>query len=936
MKIDKLFQSLLLTSAVVLLVGTSAKGKETREGRVVRSCTQGIGKSLKDRLAVTDTHKCPVLVPSSRKPRQFESQLANSLSQLKSYKPSKNIPQLSDIEFPATSAQMLVQQTAPTNPPATPGEVVAITGVKANPTDSGVEVILETTQSDKLQAANRSTGNNFIMDVTGGQLRLPNGDAFTFKSEKPLAGITEITATNIDANTLRVTVVGEKALPVVELFDDNVGLIFTVVSTATTAQEPEQPTQEKPATQTPEEQPAAQQDDAIELVVTAEQDGYRVPDTSVGTKTDTPLRDIPQSIQVVPRQVLQDRQARSITDALENVSGVTSISSSSSSRDYFTIRGFEVYSNSLVNGLPDPQITSDGGFVNVERLEVLKGPASVLYGETGFSGIGGTVNFVTKQPLRDPFYEISATIGSFDDYQGAIDFSGPLNDSKTALYRLNIGYRSTQSFIDLNQARRFSIAPSLSFNLGKNTDLVVEGDVNRLERNGQGSSGLPAVGSVLPNPNGRVRRSFNAIGQLTDNLTIQGRIGYSLEHRFNENWKLRNAFRYVFANDDDRGGVPYTIFPTSLADDNRTLNRSASIGSQFYDFYYLDTNLLGKFSTGSINHQLLFGLSLSRNITDLSFESGIPAAPVDIFNPVYDQTVVSSGRNFVQLTTRDTIGIYLQDQITLAENLKLLLGGRVDIFDEGKIDRLTDIETSQSDTAFSPRVGIVYQPIPPISLYASFARSFAPKIGTSATGEAFQPERGTQYEVGIKADVNDRVSATLAFYDLTRSNVTTDDPDPNSPPGFSVQTGEQKSQGIELDISGEILPGWNIIGGYAYTDARVTKDNTIPAGNRLFSAPEYSFNLWTTYRIQQGDLQGLGFGLGFYYVGERAADLANTFEVPSYFRTDAAIFYEREQFRTALNFRNLFNVDYYQATGSGTFVDPGEPFAVQGTISWRF
>ncbi|HIK06882.1 MAG TPA: TonB-dependent siderophore receptor [Trichormus sp. M33_DOE_039] len=840
------------------------------------------------------------------------------------------IKTVSETDFPATSAKDLFSQSPTPDTQST----VLITGVKANPTDKGVEVILETTQGEQLQVTNRSEGNNFIADIPNAQLRLPNGDAFTFNSEKPIEGITQITVTNIDANTVRVTVAGEKIVPAVELFDGDEGLIFAVVSTTTSAQQPQTPqTEEQPATETPEEQPAAQQDEPIELVVTGEQDNYRVPDTSVGTKTDTPLRDIPQSIQVVPKEVLRDRNARSITDGLENVSGVTSISSSTASRDYFTIRGFEVYSNSLVNGLPDPQITSDGGFVNIERLEVLKGPASVLYGETGFSGIGGTVNFVTKQPLRDPFYEISATIGSFDDYQGAIDFSGPLNDSKMALYRLNIGYRSTQSFIDFNQARKFSIAPSLSFNLGKNTDLVIEGDVNRLERNGQSSSGLPAVGSILPNPNGRVRRSFNAIGRLTENLTIQGRIGYSLEHRFSESWKLRNAFRYVFADDDDRGGAPYAISPTSLADDNRTLNRSASIGSQFYDFYYLDTNLLGKFSTGSINHQLLFGVSLSRNITDLSFEFGIPANPVDIFNPVYDQTVVSTGRNFVQFTTRDTLGIYLQDQITFAENLKLLLGGRVDILEERKINRLTDLETSQSDTAFSPRVGIVYQPIPSISLYASYARSFAPTIGRSATGAAFLPERGTQYEVGIKADVNDRLSATLAFYDLTRSNVTTVDPDN---PDFSVQTGEQNSRGIELDISGEILPGWNIIAGYAYTDARVTKDNIIPVGNRLFSAPEHSFNLWTTYRIQQGDLQGLGLGLGFYYVGDRAADLANTFEVPSYFRTDAAVFYEREQFRAAVNFRNLFNVDYYQASGSGTFVDPGEPFTVQGSISWRF
>ncbi|MFQ4145828.1 TonB-dependent siderophore receptor [Chlorogloeopsis sp. ULAP02] len=832
---------------------------------------------------------------------------------------SNKIPYLNQVEFFSNSAYQLVQ---------TPNlETVTITAVKANPTDKGVEVILETAQGEKLQVTNRSAGNNFIADISNAQLRLPSGEAFTFRSEKLNSEITKITVTNLDANTVRVVVASEKALPTVELFDDNAGLVFEITSAATATQPPQQP-------ETPQsEESAAQQDEPIELVVTGEQDNYRIPDTSVGTRTDTPLRDIPQSIQVVPQQVLRDRQARSITDGLENISGVTSISpGSAGSRDNFSIRGFENYGNSLVNGIPD-DIFSDGGFVNVERLEVLKGPASVLYGETGFSALGGIINFVTKQPLRDPLYEISATIGSFNDYQGTIDLTGPLNDSKTALYRFIAGYRSAETFVDFNEFTKLSIAPSLSFRLGQNTDLVLEGDVNIQERNNQQPNGLPAVGTVLPNPNGEVRRSFNSVGPVEDKVTAVGRVGYRFEHRFNENLRLRNAFRYRFYDADDRG---VTIIPTSLAADNRTLNRRAIIGSQFYDSYYLDTNLLGKFNTGSINHQLLFGFSLSRNTSDLSFENNIfSVAPVDIFDPVYNNTIAPTGvRNSDSFTTRDTLSIYLQDQITLAENLKLLLGGRVDIFKERTTDRLTNVETSQSDTAFSPRVGIVYQPIQPISLYASFARSFAPTIGISATGEAFQPERGTQYEVGIKADLTSKLSTTLAFYDLTRSNVTTTDP---NNPDFSVQTGEQNSRGIELDISGEILPGWNIIGGYAYNDARVTKDNTIPEGNRLFAAPEHSFNLWTTYRIQQGDLQGLGFGLGFYYFGERAADLANTLELPSYFRTDAAIFYERDQFRAAINFRNLFNVDYYNSRfGSGTLVAPGEPFTVQGTISWKF
>ena len=791
--------------------------------------------------------------------------------------------------------------------------LIQITQVVANPTEKGVEIVLQTTQGKVLQPVTLTLGRTYIANIPNAVLALPQGE---FRQDNPASGITRVSVTQATANSIRVAVTGKAALPQVQLYDSpKEGLIFSFTPGTSTAQ------------------PTAEAEEQREIVVTGEQEGYRVPDTSVGTRTDTPLRDIPQSIQIVPQQVLQDRQARSITDGLENVSGVTSISTAAGSRDVFTIRGFENYTNALVNGLPDPQITSDSSFVNVERLEVLKGPASVLYGETGFSAIGGTINFVTKQPLRDPFYEISATIGSFNDYQGIIDLSGPLNDSETVLYRFIAGYQSAETFVDYNKFTELSVAPSLSFSLGQNTDLVVEGDVNIMERNSQQPDGPPAVGTVLPNPNGRVSRSFSAKGPVTDNLTIAGRVGYRFEHRFNENLRLRNAFRYTYYDDDDRDGAP-DFTPTSLADDNRTLNREALIGSQFYDFYYLDTNLLGKFSTGSIDHQLLFGFSLSRNTTDLNFEFGIPATPVDIFNPVYDQTVFPTGiPTRDSFTTRDTLGIYLQDQITLAENWKLLLGGRVDFFEERATDRLTNEETSQSDTAFSPRVGIVYQPIPPISLYASYSRAFTPTIGISAGGQAFSPGRGTQYEVGIKADVNDQLSATIAFYDLTRTNVTTDDPDN---PEFSVQTGEQKSQGIELDISGEILPGWNIIGGYAYTDARVTQDNDIPVGNQLFSAPEHSFNLWTTYRIQQGNLQGLGIGLGFYYVGETAGNLANTFEVPSFFRTDAAIFYERDQFRAALNFRNLFDIEYYKAVGSETLVGVGDPFTVQGTISWEF
>jgi iron complex outermembrane recepter protein len=194
-----------------------------------------------------------------------------------------------------------------------------------------------------------------------------------------------------------------------------------------------------------------------------------------------------------------------------------------------------------------------------------------------------------------------------------------------------------------------------------------------------------------------------------------------------------------------------------------------------------------------------------------------------------------------------------------------------------------------------------------------------------------EPERGNQYEIGVKADLSDRLSATLAFYDLTRTNVLVDTGE-----NVQIQVGEQNSQGIELNLAGEILPGWNIYAGYGYTDARITEDIILEVGNRLPNTADHSFNLWTTYEIQQGNLQGLGAGFGLFFVGDRAGDLDNTYDVPSYVRTDAAIFYNRDRFRVALNFKNLFDVNYFESALNSNRVYYGQPFTLQGTVSWQF
>ena len=504
--------------------------------------------------------------------------------------------------------------------------------------------------------------------------------------------------------------------------------------------------------------------------------------------------------------------------------------------------------------------------------------------------------------------------------------SGPLDNSGNVLYRLNTSYRNAGSSIDLIENKHFQIAPVLSWAISDRTKLTLEGDY--VNDSVPPPTGVPALGTVLPNPNGKIspRRNYNEPN--ASQQTNTGRVGYRLEHQFSDTWSARNTF---FASFFDLK-ISNLALPSGLQSDNRTLNRSILNITEELISYAFTSDVTGNFSTGSIEHQLTIGFDLN-DFYNRPVGVG-RSSPIDIFNPVFEQPIdPNPAFSFDNTTNRTALGIYAQDQIAIAENLKLLLGLRFDTFNQTVKDQVGGTEQSQSESAFSPRFGIVYQPIPPISLYASYSQSFSPVDGRSFENAQFQPERGTQYEVGVKADLSDRLSATLAFYDILLSNVLTDDP---VNPDFSVQTGKQRSRGIEMNLLGAILPGWNIITGYAYTDARIEEDNALPVGNRLSNVPKHSFNLWTTYEIQAGNLKGLGFGVGLFYVGERQGDLGNSFEIPSYLRTDAAIFYKQNNWRAALNVRNLFGVDYFESSFNRNRLFAGEDLTIQGTISWQF
>ncbi len=866
--------------------------------------------------------------------------------------------------------------------------LVTVQGVRLNPTPNGLEVILET--AGKLQVSTSSRGYTAIADIPNAQLRLPDGSKL-FRAINPVEGIAVVTVTQQNANSVRVIVTGNQAVPTAQVIPRTEGLVLNLTTPPATAdaapaqttrgsetpaaQQPEGET-EQPASTEPEieieaesetaqqpegetEQPASTEpeieieaeseaetevgsegDENIEIVVTGEQEeeGYRVPDASTATRTDTPLRDIPQSIQVVPEQVIEDQQVTELEEALRNVSGVTYNGDVGGRGDEFSIRGFE-NAPVLRDGFRRygafesfPEIT------NLERVEVLKGPASILYGDIQ---PGGLINLVSKKPLAEPFYEAELQVGNRGFVQPRIDVSELLTDDGRLRYRLNGLYRRSDSFRDYDQEdRRFFVSPVLSWRISDRTDLAVSLEYTDDKR--PAYFGLPAFGDeVVDVPRDRINNEPD------DTITNEYlNVGYNFEHRFNENWKLRNAFRYSNYEYD------YNVVALTIDFDEETGTQTRYFASQEGrdENYTLQTNLVGELTTGAIEHTLLFGVDLSHNddrtMSVGDFDTPIP---LNIFNPVYRQfpkpdeevlPIIAADQ-----TKSNRLGIYLQDQISFLDNLKLLVGLRYDMVEQKRIIPEATLfnpeagEQTQNNDALSPRVGIVYQPIEELSLYASYSRSFNPNTGATASGDLLEPEKGEGYEVGVKAELLEgRLFATLAYFDITKQNVAVADPDPNLFDAL-IATGEQQSHGVELDVTGEVLPGWNIIAAYAYTDAEVTADtNPDIVGNRLFSVPKHSASLWTTYEIQSGNLQGLGFGVGFNYVGEREGDLDNSFQVDSYFLTNAAIFYRRDNWRFALNFKNLFNVNYIEGVANSR-VDgnyTGEPFTVIGSVSVEF
>ena len=796
-----------------------------------------------------------------------------------------------------------------------PESLIRVTGVELTETTEGLEIILQTNTGQKLVPLIQPDANNIIIDILDATLVLPTGN--NFREVNPIAGIAEVRIVQVDDSNIQITITGDKNTPAAEVIPSSQDLVLGVTPEGGTAQ--------------------TQSDQSINIIATGQgnEDDYFVPEATTGTRTDTRIVDTPQSIQVIPRKILEDQQVIRLDEALRNVSGVTFGGTDLGRNLDFSIRGFDD-ATILRNGFR--QFDAGGTFpetANLEQIEVLKGPAAILFGEIQ---PGGVINLVSKRPLSEAYYDIQAQFGNRDLIRPSIDISGPLTSDGSLLYRLNAVYQSSDEIQDFDtDIERFFISPVITWKISDRTDLTIELEYADEER--PPTFGLPAIDDGIANiPFDQISTEPDDIGE-EESLNV----GYDFEHRFSDNLKLRNGFRYTKQD----ASIEIT-FPFDIDDETGIITRFSGFQPEESESFSLNTNLVGEFATGPLDHQLLFGIDLNRTEDNFNLSTRLDLEnplEFDIFNPEFgtfdrpdpdDIPIIQDDLNEI-----NRLGIFIQDQISFSDKLFFLAGLRYDTVDQTTTINPTVFEPSssevtQSNDDLSPRVGLVYKPIPEISLYGSYSESFAPNTELTADSEQLDPEKGQGFEFGVKTELlKGKLSTTLAYFNITKEDVATEDPDD---PFSFVATGEQKSQGIELDIVGDILPGWNIIASYAYIDSEVTEDNIIEIGNRLNNAPENSASLSTNYQIQQGSLQGLGLGVGFNFVGEREGDLENSFQLDSYFITNASIFYEPSNWRAAVNFRNIFDVDFISGASPvrvrGNNV--GEPFTVIGSLSAQF
>ncbi|MFT4172459.1 MAG: TonB-dependent siderophore receptor [Rhodocyclaceae bacterium] len=678
------------------------------------------------------------------------------------------------------------------------------------------------------------------------------------------------------------------------------------------------------------------------ITVTAPADKTVPKTSSAATKTDTPLLETPQSISVVTREQIEAQAATTIGQALRYTPGVMAEwrGMSSAKYDHIVVRGSAGYTvDAFWDGLKTPAMGSIGGASPdpyfLERVEVLRGPSSVLYGQSAANGL---VHMVSKRPTEDPMRELRLSLGNYGYAQAGIDLSGPMNDDKTLLYRVvGIGL-DADSPVDNVQEQRFGIAPSLTWRPTSATSLTFLASYQKDPELGYYDT-RPAIGTAFDNPNGQVSDNFSA-GEPDFNASEREytAVGYAFEHHLNKSWTLRQNLRYVDA-DYDWQITGFGMLRPDLRTADRYATRMARSGAGFA----VDNQVEGRFRTGPLTHTALAGLDYQEEQYDNRMYVG-RVAPIDIFAPVYGSKVsmLAKPRMDIRQETSQT-GLYLQDQIKLG-GLTLLLGGRHDRTTNQTIDRLKGTESNVSDNATTWRAGAVYQFTNGVAPYVSYAESFQPVSGTDAGGKPFEPARGRQTEVGVKWQPNAfNALFTAAAFDLTEDNITTPD-DRN--PRFNVQLGEVHTRGVELEGKIALTQGLSLTAAYTWIDSEITRGARNQVGQSRPNVPEHTASVWADYAFG-GALAGLELGLGVRYVGSSPANAENTFYAPSSTLADLALRYDFSRLGAAwrglridVNVKNLFDESYVGSCGGKTVASgycwSGYPRTAMATVGYRW
>ncbi|MBC8084506.1 MAG: TonB-dependent receptor [Hymenobacter sp.] len=671
---------------------------------------------------------------------------------------------------------------------------------------------------------------------------------------------------------------------------------------------------------------------------------YAEPVSALATRTATPLRDVPQSVQVLNKQVLQDRGVQTVGEAVKLMVGVNAFSSNQYS-DY-VLRGFRSSpGNFAYNGIRGDfyQFDQAALIYNLERIEAIKGPASVLFSA---GNPGGVINHVTKRAQAAPRYEAEFTVGSFRQYRTMLDATGAVSKNKKLHYRTVVGYENTGQLDPRQKIQNVFLAPQLQYNFSDQTTLNYELNYSYDERTMGFQRGVPAL-RVGDNQwqLDRYPREFSMLDPRGYSRTRAVSNQLLFGHAFTPKLKLNILVRTMHTRQRQFDVSPGDFNVGAVSDSIALENR---VWKPNYAAYQNTTYLSWEVATGAVRHQLVAGTDLTSDGRTYTYAT-VASQRVSLLNQDFSWATYDDGPAGLaadeyasQVKERTTLlAGYVQDQVTLSEKWKALVGGRLERhFYRNRSQNPGTGELVSRDTlrafVFSPRAGLVFQPIQQVSIYASYTRGFQPQYGSNRGGGGpFAPEKSRQYEVGTKTEwLGGRLIGTVAAYYIQKYDVLA--PDPTDPDGLKLeQIDNVYSRGIEASVQGSLTPQLNLLANYAYNDTRTPGDAGFDyyGTGRFPNAPNHNANAWVKYQLTGGALRGLHLGAGFNYLSQRST-YQPALTIPGYATVDASVGYQRGGLRANLTLNNLADARYYYGVYGPANLWPGNPRSFRLTLGY--